>query len=181
VDSDTLTLKEPEEVAAFVERNASFTLAGDDGESIVAAAEMAARMKPRVRDGSEHVQRVSEASLDRVFLDGPVRYVRGSSAFAGFGQGSCSRETVERFSMTMASIVGRAKWDEWGSEQVTSNLVVANTPGAEVLGFSEYCYHRPELEVENRTFVHFMGTYRFRLGRYRRLARRVIREMSGNP
>jgi hypothetical protein len=51
--------------------------------------------------------------------------------------------------------MGAAKWNEWGTEQVT----------------------RPELDVESRTFVHLIGTYRFRRGRYRRRGRRVVREL----
>jgi len=178
VDSDTLTLKEPKDVRKYIESNTSFTLPGDDGEDIVSAQDMSSRMKPHVRNGTEHVQLVAEANLDRVPYDKPLRYVRGCSAFAGFGEKSFSRKTVEQFSMAVASTIGQEKWDEWGSEQVTSCLVVANTPGAMVLPFSDYCYHRPELEMDNRTFIHFMGTYRFRLGRYSQLARRVIRELS---
>jgi hypothetical protein len=136
-------------------------------------------MRPHVKDGTEHVQLVAEANMDRVVSDEPLRYVRGCSAFAGFGKSSFSRTTVERLSSRLASAIGPAKWNEWGSEQVTSCLVVANTPGGKVLPFSEYCYHRPELEMEGRTFIHFMGTYRFRLGRYSQLATRVIRELSG--
>lgn len=178
VDSDTLTLKEPNAVLAHIEKNISFTLPGDEGEQIVTAQEMSERMKPRLRDGTEHVQLVSEANLNRVASDKPLRYVRGCSAFAGFGKNSFSRKTVEHFSTSMASTIGQSKWNDWGSEQVTSCLVVANTPGARVLPFSEYCYHRPELDMEGRTFIHFMGTYRFRLGRYAQLAKRVIRELS---
>ncbi len=178
VDSDTLTLKEPKDVRTYIESNISFTLPGDQGEHIVAAQEMSRRMKPRVNDGTEHVQLVSEANLERVISDRPLQYVRGCSAFAGFGKNSFSRKTVERLSTSMAGVIGQAKWNEWGSEQVTSCLVVANTPGAKVLPFSEYCYHRPELAMEGRTFIHFMGTYRFRLGRYSQLAKRVIQELS---
>jgi hypothetical protein len=88
---------------------------------------------------------------------------------------------VEKLSTVMGDTIGHAKWNEWGSEQVASNLVIANTTGAEVLPFRDYCYHRPELDIESRTFVHFMGTYRFRLGRYRRLGRRVVRELMARP
>ena len=66
---------------------------------------------------------------------------------------------------------------EWGSERVTSCLVVANTPGGRTLPFNRYCYHRPDLSLRERAFVHFTGTYRFRRGRYRRLAQRVVREL----
>jgi hypothetical protein len=178
LDSDTLTLRSPRDVLTCLKSNTSFTLAGDPGEDIVSAQEMSRRMKPQVRNGTEHVQLVAEASLDRVPSEKPLRYVRGCAAFAGFGKDSFSRKTVEHLSTSVASTIGQAKWSEWGSEQVASCLVVANTPGAVVLPFSDYCYHRPELEMDDRTFIHFMGTYRFRLGRYSQLARRVIRELA---
>ena len=179
LDSDTLTLKRPAEVLRHLADNRSFTLAGDDGEEIVPGKEMAARMRPRVKGDHDHVQMVAEAALDRVNGGEPLRYVRGSAGFAGFGKESFSRKRVEEMSTVMGETIGHAKWSEWGSEQVASNLVVANTAGAAVLPFRDYCYHRPELDLEPRTFVHFMGTYRFRLGRYRRLGRRVVRELSG--
>jgi hypothetical protein len=177
LDSDTLTLRPPTEVLRHLADNRSFTLAGDDGEDIVSGQEMATRMRPRLNGKHDHVQMVAEASLDRVNGGEPLRYVRGSAGFAGFAKESFSRKRVEELSTVMGETIGHAKWSEWGSEQVASNLVVANTAGAEVLPFRDYCYHRPELDMESRTFVHFMGTYRFRLGRYRRLGRRVVREL----
>ncbi len=177
LDSDTLTLAEPHEMVRCLKDNVSFTILGDDGEMMVSAAEISARMRPRVTGPEAHVQMLAEARMDAVTGIPGLRYVRGCSAFAGFARGSMERDTVERFSKALETAVGTAKWNEWGSEQVTSSLVVANTPGASILPFRDYCYHRPELEMESRTFVHFMGTYRFRHGRYRRLARRVVREL----
>lgn len=179
LDSDTLTFREPAELVRCLAANTSFTIPGDDGEQIVPAAVIATRMAPQARTGTEHVQVVAEARMDRVAAIPSLRYVRGCSAFAGFARGSMGRDTVERLSKAMEAVVGAKKWNEWGSEQVTSNLTVANTPGAEVLPFSRYCYHRPELSLDERVFVHFMGTYRFRLGRYKRLGRSVIRELVG--
>ena len=179
LDSDTLTLRPPRDVLRHLADNRSFTLAGDDGECIVQGPEMAARMQPRLKGHHDHVQMVAEASLDRVRDSGLDRYVRGSAGFAGFAKESFSRKRVEELSTVMGNTIGQSKWNEWGSEQVASNLVVANTPGAQVLPFRDYCYHRPELEMESRTFVHFMGTYRFRQGRYRRLGRQVVRELMG--
>lgn len=179
LDSDTLTLRPPLDVMRHLADNRSFTLAGDDGECIVSGPAMAARMRPQLNGHHDHVQMVAEASMDQVHHNGLARYVRGSAGFAGFAKESFSRKRVEELSTTMSQAIGHPKWNEWGSEQVASNLLVANTPGAEVLPFRDYCYHRPELEMESRTFVHFMGTYRFRGGRYRRLGQRVVRELMG--
>jgi hypothetical protein len=177
LDSDTLTLAEPREMIQCIADNASFTILGDEGEAVVSASEIADRMRPKVSGGQTHVQVIAEARMDEVAGIPNLRYVRGCSAFAGFARGSMERETVERFSKALEATVGSTKWKEWGSEQVTSCLVVANTPGGRTLPFARYCYHRPELSLDGRSFVHFIGTYRFRLGRYRRLGQRVIHEL----
>lgn len=180
VDSDTLTLRRPKEVLAHIRDDTSFTLGEWQGQEIVSIQEASAQVKSQVKDGTGHVQLVSEANLDGLVCDKPLRYVRGSSGFAGFARNSFTREAVEHFSMNLSYLIGWEKWNEWGSEQVTSNFIVANTPKAAVLPFPEYCHHHPGLDVEPRAFVHFIGTYRFRDGRYARLARRVIRELAHN-
>jgi hypothetical protein len=177
VDSDTLTVGAPRAVQKHIGENISFTLGEWRGQKIVSAGEAARSVKDHVTNGSAHVQMVSEANLDRLEFDKEAKYVRGCSGFAGFARASLSRDAVERFSQSMAQLIGNNKWSEWGSEQVTSNFVVANTDGAEVLPFPEYCFHSPDAEVESATFIHFIGSYRFHGGRYARLARRVISQL----
>lgn len=177
LDSDTLTLAEPRELIACLRDNASFTVLGDEDEAVVSAAEIATRMRPVVSSGETHVQVVAESRMDEVTAIPNLLYVRGCSGFAGFARGSMGRDMVERFSKALETVVGSAKWSEWGSEQVTSCLVVANTPGGRTLPFDRYCYHRPDVALRERSFVHFTGTYRFQRGRYRRLGQRVVREL----
>lgn len=174
VDSDTLTLGVPAAVQKHIAANLSFTLGEWRGQKIVSAGEAAAAVKANLTNGSAHVQMVSEASLDRLDSAKDAKYIRGS---AGFAKGSLSRERVEHFSRSMMQLIGKEKWSEWGSEQVTSNFCVANTDGAQGLPFPEYCFHSPEIDVEPATFVHFIGSYRFHGGRYAQLARRVIAEL----
>ncbi len=177
VDSDTLTLGAPQAVQKHIDANLSFTLGEWRGQKIVSAGEAARSVKAHLANGGAHVQMVSEANLDRLEFAAPAQYVRGSAGFAGFARASLSRDAVEHFSRSMAQLIGNNKWSEWGSEQVTSNFVVANTDGAEILPFPEYCFHSPEIDVEPATFVHFIGSYRFHGGRYARLARRVIGQL----
>ncbi len=177
VDSDTLTLGTPQAVQQHIDANRSFTLGEWRGQKIVSAREAARSVKDHVTNGSAHVQMVSEAHLDRLEFYQEAKYIRGSAGFAGFARASLCRDAVECFSGSMAQLIGENKWSEWGSEQVTSNFVVANTYGAEVLPFPEYCFHSPEFDVEPATFVHFIGSYRFHGGRYARLARRVIAQL----
>jgi hypothetical protein len=174
LDSDTLTLKPPTDVQYHVIDNMSFTLGEWPRQEIEPVLESVEHVAYRVKEGGEHVQFVAEANLTKLVSDKPLRYIRGCSGFAGFAKDSFSRKAVERFSNDMAAIIGRRKWSEWGSEQVTSNFIVSNSPKAAVLPFPEYCFHRPDIDVDSATFVHFIGTNRFYGGRYTRLARRVL-------
>ena len=72
----------------------------------------------------------------------------------------------------MQAAIG-AKWSEWGSEQVMSNIVVANIPGAIVLPHPKYAdCHKMQSEVTE--FIHFIGNCRFDDGNYARLGAQVI-------
>ena len=177
VDSDTLTVRSPAIIQAHIDGNVSFTLGEWRGQEIICAREAAKLVSHLVEDGSAHVQMVSESNLDHLAYDRELKYVRGCSGFAGFAKGSFSRSAVERFSQGMADLVGAKKWSEWGSEQVTSNFIVANSAKAQVLPFPEYCFHSPDTDVESATFIHFIGTHRFHGGRYARLARQVISQL----
>jgi hypothetical protein len=174
VDSDTVTVGTPSVVADHLKSNVSFTLGEWRGQNIVCARETAAMVRQEVAAGNAHVQMVSETNLHRLACDREIKYVRGSAGFAGFAKGSFSRNDVERFSLGMARLIGEKKWSEWGSEQVTSNFIVANSEKAQVLPFPEYCFHAPGTAVESATFVHFIGSHRFDGGRYARLARQVV-------
>lgn len=72
--------------------------------------------------------------------------------------------------------IARDKWDEWGSEQVTSNLLIANTLNAQVMEFPKYLSYWAHVNIpyENASFIHFIGPYRFSNGFYVRSARKVI-------
>ena len=177
VDSDTLTVRAPAAIGNHIKSNVSFTLGEWRGQNIVCAREAADLVSPQIDAGNAHVQMISESNLPRLVYDHEVRYVRGSAGFAGFAKGSFSRSDVERFSQGMTDLIGEKKWCEWGSEQVTSNFIVANTAKAEVLPFPDYCFHAPGTDVESATFVHFIGSHRFHGGRYARLARQVISQL----
>ena len=174
IDSDTVTLLNPTIVAEQVKCNVSFTLGEWRGENIICAQKTAAMVSQDIAAGNRHVQMVAESNLHRLRYDYELKYVRGSAGFAGFARGSFSRSSVERFSQGMAGLIGKKKWGEWGSEQVTSNFIVANSEKAQVLPFPDYCFHAPGTDVESATFVHFIGSHRFHGGRYAHLARQVI-------
>lgn len=175
LDADTLTLAVPDEVIACVAANRSFTLGtwgGRETTSLTGASEFASKHP------GEHVQIMAETAMGK-FPDAEVkRYVRGCSGFAGFARNTMTVEDVESFSQQMASIIGNKKWSEWGSEQVTSNYMVANAPNSVILPVEKYPFWAPGLDVSQAKFLHFVGSYRFAGGAYTRESRKIIQALS---
>jgi hypothetical protein len=66
-------------------------------------------------------------------------------------------------------------WSRWGSEQVTSNYLVANSQNVRLLPYPKY--GAPELGTQGMEFFHFIGYLRFINGDYRRHAESVIRAL----
>jgi len=178
LDSDTVTLRRPQDAIDCVTSDRSFTLGTTLGQEVVSmeAACAAACARPGATNG--HVQAVAEAAFDRLSHCRDSMYVRGCAAFVGYAPGSLSRATVEQFSVEMSAIVGGNKWSEWGSDQIASNYIIANTPAARVLPLARYSCYSPALDVSACAFLHFIGTYRFKRNAYVRTARRVIKALN---
>lgn len=177
LDSDTVTLSDLPEARSAIQSNTSFAIGTWDGQTI---EPMLDRARDAARFNSSnvtHVQVLAEQAFAR--LDGApaMQYVRGCSGFSGFGLGSASRDFIEGFSSEMGAILG-PKWSEWGSEQVMSNVVVANSPGATVLPHPKYsdCEHT----TPETAFIHFIGSCRFSSNLYARKSRRAIRHLQQN-
>jgi hypothetical protein len=175
LDSDTVTCGDTCDVMQCINDNVCFTLNSEDCgaiESQDAASQRAERKR------GDQVQLIAERCLPSVRNLHGHRYVRGCSGFAGFASGSISRDQVEAISQALEARLGRRWWD-WGSEQVTSNLVVANAPAARVLPFPKYASFLPGLpfDYDSSVFMHFFGTYRYRHGRYVRTSQNVIKSL----
>ena len=69
------------------------------------------------------------------------------------------------------------RWSEWGSEQVTSNYIVANSPSAIVLPYPAYGAFRTDSGVEGVEFLHFIGKARYAAGVYGRLSQSIIKSL----
>lgn len=165
LDSDTVTLGDVPEIAEAIARNRSFTLRGDPDSRLLSFAEMAAKTEDDafLFNPDAHVQGAIESGLDRVAL--PMRanplYVRGCSGFAGFARGGDGRSLAEAFSIEAEQLLGAERWSRWGSEQVTSNMVIANEPDALLLPYDHYLNFWDEGVPSDARFVHFIGSYRF--------------------
>ena len=178
LDSDTVCIGAVPEVRDCVENGRSFTLRGDADAEILPIEEIARRHgnHPRV-----HVQAAVESRMDQVTIAGreSLRYVRGCSGFTGFAPETSGRALAEQFSAAAEALLGGEKWSEWGSEQVTSNFVTANSDGAQMLPYDRYLNYWLDDVPPDARFIHFIGTYRFHRGAYLRAARSAIAAMRG--
>src|SRR5262249_7445213 len=134
VDSDTLTRSPIPEIVDSYARGRPFILAGDRKGGALTSVEEASTIARA--DGSSHIQTAAESKLDTVAGIKPS-YVRGCSGFFGVPKGALTLEDVEEFSSAMTGALG-ARWNEWGTEQMTVNYLVANLPGVNVLQPPKY-------------------------------------------
>ena len=173
LDSDTLTLSGIPEVVSAIKENCSFTLGTSMGRYISPMRNVFQQMKDIK---SDHVQVIAEQNFNKLRDYAQLKYVRGSAGFAGFAQGAFPRSKVEEFSLEMEDIVGKV-WASWGSEQVASNFLVANSPRAHVLPYPKYSNYTLDTLCEKNAFLHFIGTYRFRKGVYIGKAQDTIKKL----
>jgi hypothetical protein len=173
LDADTLTRANISEVLRCIEQNQSFTLGTDSGTEFVTAAESARHALSIER--AAHVQVEAEKNLARIPDSARRQYVRGSAGFTGFGRRAVSRSDVEQFSNQMREYLGQ-RWAEWGTEQVTSNYLIANAPNSIVLPFPKYRCYRSGVDPHQSAFLHFVGINRYDQGIYRRESQLAIRE-----
>ncbi len=178
LDSDTVTLGPVNEVAEAIVQGRGFTLKGDASVTLRAAEAFAADLA--AIPASAHVQGRIEAVLHRIDagLPRPRRYVRGCAGFAGFPRGGLGRGVADAFSREAVALLGPAKWAEWGSEQVMSNVIVANEGEPLLLPYARYMNYWNEPELGPVSLVHFLGTCRYHRGQYLRAARRAIAGLS---
>jgi hypothetical protein len=182
LDSDTVTIGPIPEVAAAIAANRSFTLLGDptaDARGLLSLPDFVAAYRPP--DGAiepketAHVQGALEDRWDLYPDAAAHRYVRGSAGFAGFARGgAASRVSLAAFSRAASTIVGADKWRQWGSEQVASNFLVANSADPVLLPYARYLNYWAEPPGKDAAFLHFVGSKRYATGEYRRRTRDAI-------
>ena len=173
VDSDVVARGPMPEVALAIGDGRCFTLRGEAEAELMDGAAIARQQQVYE---TTHVQGLIEQRMDRVTIPGVdhLRYVRGCSGFAGFAPAADGRAVAEAFSAEAERLLGRDKWAEWGSEQVTSNFVIANTADPLLLPYDRYMNFWDEGVPQDARLVHFIGTYRYDRGAYARTARETI-------
>ena len=176
IDSDVVALGQVSEVAAAIDAGRSFTLRGEASSEILPTAAIAEWARQKTDQGRQHVQSAIEQAMDQVTIPGrpALNYVRGCSGFAGFAPGGEGRALAEAFSLEAQRLLGADYWAEWGSEQVTSNFVVANEADALLLPYERYLNFWNDPIGADAGLVHFIGTFRYHRGAYLAAARKAI-------
>jgi hypothetical protein len=178
-DSDVICLHKPTEVASAVAANVDFTMLGE-GEASISGIVSAASMKDWPHRVSDHIQVRSEKLLVTLPDSDTLRYVRGCAGFAGYAHMPSRLEQLFAFSSHMEKQLG-VDWARWGTEQVASNFMIANHPSPRLLSYDHYLNHegwtRPISDPYydgSAHIMHFIGSFRYKAGRYRKLSRKVI-------
>ena len=174
LDSDTVTLGPVPEVADVIAAGSNFTLKGDATSRWQAADAFGRDLAQLPADA--HVQALIEAAMDRIDagLPRPLHYVRGCAGFAGFVAGGLDRKAADAFSREAKVLLGEAKWAQWGSEQVMSNVIVSNEGEPLLLPYDRYMNYWREPDLGQASLVHFLGTCRYDRGMYLQAARQAI-------
>lgn len=172
LDSDTITMRSPSEVIHSIVENKGFVLGEKPNQTKMNLAETANRAKQVLATGVRHIQCAVEAHIDVSGLSQDAYYVRGCSGFTGFPKSNLLKEELLEFSKKMQAF-HLNRWSEWGTEQITSNYLVANMPGIQVLPFPQYA--TPDVSNDSSVLVHYIGYLRFCTRKYQKDTLNAIR------
>lgn len=174
LDADTLTFAPPGEVVAALLAEHSFVVRSEAGVEIVDLGAAAAEASRRSASNS-HVQLAAEACLPHLQSTSSLRYARGCSGFTGFGRKAIDPARLADVSAQFRALLG-GRWDEWGTEQVTSNLLAASAPKAFMLSHPTYC-NADSLTIETRV-AHYIGYCRHVNRNYERRALHAVQVLA---
>jgi hypothetical protein len=170
LDADTLTVQPIPEVLEAVRTRTGFVLGEVEDTPIRALPAVREHALPKLKPGA-HIQTITEAEMVNVGLPPSARYVRGCSGFTGFPPSQTMRDELTDFSRRMTAKLG-TDWKRWGTEQVTSNYLVANATGTRSLPFPKY--GTPDCATSATAFYHFIGSMRFINNKYKTTSRQAI-------
>jgi hypothetical protein len=174
LDADTVTALPIDEVASAITNHHGFVLGEIQDQGLLsfkdAGERAAALLTPQA-----HIQTRSEAALPTIGLGKGALYVRGCAGFTGFPASQDMRERLVDFSHRMHRALGN-DWASWGTEQVTSNYLVANADRTEVLPFPKY--GTPDQLTDKSAFLHFIGSMRFINMKYQIMTTKSIKDIN---
>lgn len=173
LDADTITCNAIPEVLNSIHSGSGFVLGESSNQRFLSLEETSANAKA-ILTPTAHIQTLSEAVMDDIGFAQNALYVRGCSGFTGFPKTSFMRDNLLYFSEKMAEKLGHG-WTRWGTEQVTSNFLVANASNASVLPFPKYS--TPDVLSSDTAFLHFIGSMRFTNNKYEKTTLISIQSM----
>ena len=185
VDTDTLTIAAIPEIVAAVKEQRAFTIGNPIFNSPVDIdyiSYIANKWK------GNHIQVETERNLNRVSLPGLKEYCRGCAALAGFPIKPNSFAELESFSQQMQILLGKEKWNQWGSEQAASNIMISLYPDKSILPWPKYTNYgfpsqgkdgEPETFLGKCSVLHFIGSHRFTTRCYEHLADNLLENLLG--
>lgn len=175
LDADTITMLPPTEVIHAIVANSGFVISGNLGNVLMSLQETEDNAASWGPPGpSEDMQATVERNMATSNLPPQARYVRGCSGFTGFPTSDTMTNDLVQFSKTMQARYGK-RWAEWGTEQITSNYLVANSRGTIVLPF--LTYGTPDVLHAESIMTHFIGFMRFTSGKYRAATLQTIQKL----
>lgn len=177
LDADTLTVQPIPEVLDAIRDGRGFVLGEHTDTPLRSLAATRENALPWMAPGA-HIQGIAETEMVNVGLPENARYVRGCSGFTGFPPSAEMQDQMIDFSRRMTDKLGDS-WKLWGTEQVTSNYLVANAPGTAALPFPKY--GTPDCATNGTAFFHFIGSMRFVNDKYAKTSEQAIRLINGAP
>lgn len=175
LDADTITMDSPHAVISAIKNQTGFVLGEEARQSLLTLAQTTANASAD-EVGQCHIQGFAEAWMAKVGLPESAMYVRGCSGFTGFPRTTGMLDRLVQFSILMSGKIGKTRWSSWGTEQVTSNYLVANAPETQVLPYP--AYGTPNVMEDDTVFIHFIGSMRFADNKYETTSRKVIQRLA---
>jgi hypothetical protein len=170
LDADIISVGDLSEVKEAIERNYSFILGTQDQfKTPISEAVETARNHPTGE--YMHIQHRAELHMHCVERIGLSQYVRGCAGFAGYAKESFTINELVSISACMFETIAE-HWREWGSEQVTANILIANQVNSIILP-TDY-YHSVLNFAERLKLVHFLGSWRFNNMLYNKMAMKYL-------
>ena len=174
LDADTITVQSIPEVVAAIHGSNGFVLGEEPNQTLLNLSD-ASHNAIECIQYFPHIQTYAETAMGNIGLSITSRYVRGCAGFTGFPRTNKMREQLLDFSTRMSHSMGN-KWSTWGTEQVTSNYLVANAQSTIVLPFPKY--GTPDVENIDTSFLHFIGPMRFLNNSYQYISKYSIQKIT---